>query len=279
MLNKNLKLIAAITGVRFFGPDGDTLPASGGQDTLQGGGGNQNQGKTYTEAELQAQVNRINAEEKRKWQQKLNDLDTKHKQLQNDASLTSQQKEKLNEEIETLRQSMQTREQQQASELDTLKKRYESDTKKHQDEAGNWKSLFQSHKISVDIASAFSAEAFNVTQIDALLRPLSITEQEIGPDGKPTGNWVTFINWTTTDKEGKPVKLKLSPEDVKKAMKDKPDQYGNLFKNTSQSGLDSTNGSGGNGSGSGPTRIPDVENMTPEEYKKNREAIRRAMTV
>ncbi len=84
---------------------------------------------------------------------------------------------------------------------------------------------------------------------------------------------MTKVNVTGKDKEGNPVKLKLSPKDAVKAMTEMPEEYGNLFENPSRGGL----GQGGNQTPGSNGRIPNLNEMSVEDYKKWRANIRQEM--
>lgn len=198
-------------------------------------------------------------------QKMLNDLEA----LRQSANLTEQDKNNLTTRIEELQASLQTKEQQAQSEMQKLQKKYELDTTKFREEGDRWKARYEEKLKSVDIAvAAEEHKAYSAEQIDAILRPMTQVVDEMDEQNKPTGNFVTKVNFLGEDKEGKPVKLVLSPKAAVKAMSEMA-KYANLFHNPSNGGIGAQPSSGGNGS-----RLPNIDNMTPEQYRANRAAIR-----
>jgi hypothetical protein len=110
-------------------------------------------------------------------------------------------------------------------------------------------------------------DAFDPDQIKAILRPKTKKVERLDEQNKPTGEYMAQVDWVTVDKEGKEVRLKLSVKDTIKSMKENPAKYGNLWKTKAQGGL------GDNTDPSMPPTNIDIENMSPEEYLKNREKV------
>jgi hypothetical protein len=83
------------------------------------------------------------------------------------------------------------------------------------------------------------------------------------------GELTPMVNFNDIDeKTGLPVQTLCTPADAVKRMQQLPKIYGNLFRSNVVSGV-------GAGQGSGITQNAyDYENITSEQYRKNRQAIK-----
>ncbi len=223
----------------------------------------------------QQKVNALLADERRKQEQANRTLVSELEQLKQSTGMTEQEKANLQARIEELQATYTTKEQQQQTEYQKLDEKYKKDTTKLQESLkGTTQQLHNKYK-QVDLTEAANHyKAISAKQVVTMLWEHAVVEEALDENGKPTGELVTRINFTGKDKEGNPVKLKLSPRDAVKAMTEMPDEYGNLFENTSRGGL----GQGGNQANAGGNgRIPNLENMTVEDYRKHRPQIRQEM--
>lgn len=271
--NQNSKVISKAVQ-RFF--EGDPVPEPA------GGTGNPNPTPTPTPTPTPAPgpgfvaqevVTRLvkQAEDKAKAEKTkyVSELET----LRQSSSLTEQEKANLTARIEEMQATLQTKEQQAQTELQRLQKKYDSDVATRDKERQLWQQRYENKLKSVDFRDAAQQhEAFDGEQIEAILSPMTQVVEEIGEDGKPTGELISKVDFMGEDKEGKPVKLKLSVSGAVKAMTEMP-KYANLFKNKVVGGL---GGQGGNGA-VGQTRMPNLDKMSPQQYKANREQIRSRM--
>lgn len=222
----------------------------------------------------QDEVNRFLADERRKFQSKIQGFED----LQTKLNLTEQQKTEFEQQLETMRGELQTKEEQQTQALTKLQKKYDTDIAAGKNETATWRQRFETKLKDVEIlASAAKFNAFNPTQIQAILGPQTTVTEELGGDGRPTGNFVARVKFKGRDKDKKEIELTLSVEDAVKAMTEMPDVYGNLFKSASAGGTGSQPTGGGNTGGSGDGDIPDIASMKPQDYAKYREKIRAQM--
>lgn len=214
---------------------------------------------------LQSELNRVNASEKRKNQELAEQLEN----LRQTAQLTEQEKEELTQRIESLKSTYQT-------DSEQAKNKYDSDLKKLNTQIANlqkseikWKTDYENEVSRNQIKEASEEyKAHRATQIEAILLPLIKYEEALDANGKPTGKTIPMVNFPAKDKEGNPVELKLSIKDSVKKMTEMVDDYGNLFQNQSNSGLNaSNNGNLGNG------RLGNLDDMTPQDYAKKRAEI------
>jgi hypothetical protein len=222
--------------------------------------------KPWTQSEFQGELNRINADEKRKWKEANRKTIDELENLKNRASTSEEDKTRLQTQIDQLNSDMQTKEEQQKTALTKLQDKYDGDTKKYLSERDTWKGRFESEKFQNEIAQACRVkdrEAFDPGQISALLSPNKKFVEEIGADGKPTGQILTKITFRKPDKDGKDVVLDLSVEETVKTMFEMPDKYGNLFKATVKSGF-------GENNSNQRMNGKKVEDMSNDEYEKSR---------
>lgn len=224
--------------------------------------------KTFT----QEDVNRAVADERRKVQTANQKTIDELTALRDSANVTAQQKEQLQQQIETLTAQFQTKEQQQQTELGKLQKKYDTDTEGLKKTSAEWQQRYELFAIDVAITNAaVEFEAFSPEQIKAVLAPMTKMKPKLDEGGKPTNEFEPRVKFMGRDKDQKEVELDLSPREAVKAMTEIPEKFGNLFKNKAIGGLGGNNTNtqqGGNG------RLPDIGAMTPQEYLKRRGEVR-----
>lgn len=217
--------------------DDPTLAGGGGNDTIQGGGGND------TPKYNDKQVNDMIAKEKVKYTKTIQDQVKQLQQLQESQNLTAQEKDNLQSQINDLNNSLLTKDQQLAQEKERLTKDYDKKLHEVTEDRTRWKSNFENMLTDNSLmGAALSNGAVRESQVVAILRPLSRVADELGPDGKPTGKHVVKVKLPDKDDKGKPVVLDLSPEEAVKRMKERVDEFGNLFKSTIEGGFGGNNG-------------------------------------
>lgn len=220
----------------------------------------------------QDQVNAILAREKRAWEQKTQLMIQQLEQLKQAKGLTEQEKQDLQTRIEELQASFQTKEQQQQTELAKLQKKYDKDISEANKTGETWRNNHDNLLKKVDIGRAASKfKAINSSQIEAILLPITKVTEKLDDEGKPSGEWVTKVNFPGKDKEGKAVQLTLSVEEAVKMMTEMPEEYGNLFQNQANGGV-GVNPSSGQSKGI----LGNIQTMTVEEYKAARPQLQKA---
>lgn len=213
----------------------------------------------------QAYVNSLIAEEKRKNQQKTNELITQLETQRNLASTSAAERAQLEERIEGLRSEHSTKEELHKKDTDKKLKDTETKAKQAESDAVTWRSRYERKQMHVDLSGAAVAHnAFNANQVVTILAPNTRVVEEVGEDGKPTGEFITKVKIVSKDKDGKPIVLDLVPNDAVKQMTEMA-EYGNLFLSSATGGL---------GSGTLPNKHagtkPNVKDMSTEEYIANR---------
>lgn len=218
--------------------------------------------KTYTEQQFNELLNRKVAEDRRKTEERTKQLVQELNTLRESTNLTQQQKEDLQRRTEELESTYRTAEEQKKMEIGRLEEKFNTETTKLKKDRDTWETRHNDLLTSVDInRAAQKYGAFDPDQIEAILRPWTkVTETN--------GVYTPKVKFPALDREGKPVVLDLTIAEAVKAMVEWPDKYGNLFKSTANKGL----GSGTNGSSNGNIRL-DLESMSPQQYKENREKV------
>lgn len=239
------------------GDTGDTGQADGSESASDGD-------RSFT----QADVNRFLADDRRKHEARYKKLEqTMQNQLKN-AQLNAGERQKLQQELDDLQASFRTREQQAEYERKKAQQQYESQLKETQERAQRWETLFRSEKIDRSLLDAAGSDAFNPTLIVDLLRPVTDLKEETNEDGEPTGKLVPMVNFNDIDeKTGEPIKTLRTPTEAVKRMKELPQVYGGLFKSNVVSGV----GAGSAEGTVGKTGKVDVTKLSPEQYRKLRE--------
>lgn len=238
---------------------------SGGAGGTGGGSGNQPVVSPPPKTFLQADVDRILAEDRRKHQLKQATLATELEQLRSKASLTEEEKTALSTRIEELQNQSLTKEQQLTRDLE----KSQGDLKTTQESLGKerdtWKDRYAGLLVEQHIThAAVTHKAYNNEQVLDLLRPKSKVAPVMGADGKSTDKFQVVIKFDDVDvKTKEPVTLELSPADAIKRMTELPERYGNLFQSGVQPGVGKTRAGGTTGE-------PDVSKMTPSEYREYR---------
>jgi hypothetical protein len=230
------------------------------QGNQPGNAAPQSDDKTFTQDDL----NRILAEDKRKHQEKLKQVESNYQELLKSQSLTKEERDKLKSQLDDLQKSQLTKEQQLERERKESEEKYRNELKSQMERANHWEGLFKKETISRSLQdAATSAEAFNPNQIVGLLQPFTeLKEVE--------GNLAPMVDFPDIDeKTGKEIRTLRTPLDAVKRMKELPKMYGNLFKSNVVSGVGA-----GNAPGTGELDAIDYSNMTPEQYRKHRQAIK-----
>lgn len=208
----------------------------------------------------QEEVNSIVAKEKKGFTEKL-------EQMGQNFKMTEEQRKQLEAQVEDIKTSSLTEKERLAQELEKTKKKLATTAEESEKNTSVWKNRFESSTIKTALSTASQLhEAFNPTQIEAILAPSSRSAEILGDDGKPTGKFVVKTKITTKGADGKTVELEVEPNEAVKILKEQP-EYANLFKGTQVPGI------GGN---NGATRRPgplDLKDMSHTDYLKNRQKI------
>lgn len=213
----------------------------------------------------QSQVNKIMAEERRKQEVQSKKQIAQLEELKKTSGLTQKQRDELQARIEELNTSMLTKEEQAKRDKERLSKEYTEKLKSTESERDEWKLRYTRERIAREISDAAkSNDGYNDQQFVRHLAADTVLAEVLDDDGKATGNYITQVAFSDTDKDGKPITLKLSVTEAVKRMKELP-EFHNFFKSTTTGGI---GGSRNTGSG---RKEKSIKDMTPEEYRKHRE--------
>lgn len=232
-------------------PSGNQAPPARQQESAKGEGGE----RRFTQEE----VNRILADDKRKHQERMGQLEVQLQTLSTDKNLSEEQRKSLNEQLEDLRKSYRTKEQEAEHQKKQIETKLQGELEGIKKRADHWEKLYRDETVMRSLQDAASmSEAFNPTQIVSLLKPFTQLKESEG------GGLVPMIDFPDIDeKTGEEIRTLRTPADAVQRMKALPKFYGNLFKSNVVSGV-------GGGQGSAIPDKVDVTALTPEQYRKIR---------
>lgn len=256
----------------FEGEGGGDEGDSGGDGGSSGGGGQSGGGGGGGTTFTQEQVNSMIAKERRTIEEtaKKQNADTlsQLEMLQTKANLSDEEKGELEGQIAELKKKVFTAEELSAQEKKKLQGEYDTQLKEVTGQRDYWQGQFTEATISRSITDeAVKADAFNPSQINAILRPQTRLVEVKDEEGNVKG-FTPTVTMKSKDKEGKPIELELTVDKAVAQMKEDQNFF-NLFKGKSLDGLGSGNGGGGGGS------VNPAE-MTMEQYKAHREKEKKA---
>lgn len=231
----------------------------------ESGGGNEETPPMFT----QEQVNEFMAKDRRKnelkFKQQYEKLEASMKQQIQRAGSDSEERDRLQQELEDLQATFRTKEQQAEWEKKQAEKKHQTDLDSERKLREKWEKLYKQEKIDRSLLDAASSQdAFNPTLIVDLLRPVSeLKADNVEGQEKLT----TMINFSDIDeKTGAPIRTLRTPEDAVKRMKELPQLYGGLFRANVVAGV----GAGSAEATPGAHGKIDLSTLTPEQYRKLR---------
>ena len=218
--------------------------------------------KTFT----QDQVNKFVSERNKALKVQFEQMEENYETLLKQQNLTNEQRDKLEADRDRLRVEMMTKEQRLEAEKKKAEEKFQTELSAAQGEANKYKELFESSTISREITdAAVKHDAFNPQHFIAHLAPKSKMVEEMDSEGKPTGNLVPRVEWTTMDKDTGATQVTLkTPEEAVELMKENVVDFGCLFKANVAAGI---------GQGTAPGQASsagaiDHKRISTEEYMK-----------
>lgn len=219
-------------------------------------------GKPFTQQDVDAIAGKVRAETTKKVQA----VEAQLRQLQDSVNLTTQERDALKTQADELVSTY-------TSEAEMLKRQqkkaeddYKKDLDKYKNEAAVNKTRFETSTIRRELSdAAVTHKAVQPAQVVALLQSNSRLVEVVGEDGKATGDFVTKVKITTTDKDGKAATLDLPVTEALKVFADDPSNA-NLFSTSAKSG------SGGQHTPAKGGTV-DFSNMSVEQYRKYKEGL------
>jgi hypothetical protein len=219
----------------------------------------------------QDDVNKFLADDRRKHQEKYKKLESSYQEMLADKTLASEQRQRLEGELQDLQKTFRTKEQQAEYERKQERERFKQEVTGYKESAIKWERMYKDSVIQRSLQdSAIAAEAFNPTQIVGLLRPMTEMRPATDADGNELEDqMVPKVDFPDIDeKTGERIVTLRTPQEAVQRMKELPEYYGNLFRANVVSGIGSGAATGGVTSGEGG-RI-DVTKLTPDQYRKMR---------
>lgn len=224
-------------------------------------------GKVFT----QADVDRIMAEHRKGLQTQNQELAAQLEEFRNKANLSETQKAELDAKITNLQTQHLTEAQKLTQQVEAEKKRLKEVEETSKKEVQTWQNNFNELLVTNSILSgAQKHEAAFADQMLDMLKPKAKVVPATDADGNVLpGKYVAKMAVTIEDPKTKaPVVVDLPIEEAIGVMRKDP-KHGNLFLTGGKPGLGGTGGTGGTGS-AGPLNL---KNMSPEEYRAQRERL------
>ena len=219
----------------------------------------------------QDDMNRFLADDRRKHGEKYKKLEGAYEDMISDKNLASEERSKLQGELEDLRKTFRTKKSNEEYERKQERERFTQELTGYKESAIKWEHMYKDSAIQRSLQdSAIAAEAFNPAQIVGLLRPMTEMRPAVDTDGNELdGHMAPKVDFPDINAETGQAEITLrTPQEAVQRMKELPEQWGNLFRANVVSGIGSGAATGGVTSGEGG-RI-DVTKLSPEQYRKLR---------
>lgn len=220
--------------------------------------------RTYTQAELTTLIEQERQRHAEQTKQTIKSLE----EAKRNASLTQKDKEDLAKRIADLNSTLLTKEELAKKEKEKIEIQFKTEKELLAQDRDSWKSRFVNSQITSSIVAAANEEdGFNPQVFLALLGGKSELIELNDTEGKPSGNFTVKVKLDTVDESGAAKTLTLTPREAIKSLKERPEEYGNLFKSNVNGGL-------GGGPSAGSLTTASIKDMSPEQYRKHRSKIR-----
>jgi len=187
----------------------------------------------------QEKVNSLLADDKRKHQEAHRSTLEELQAIQAKANLSKEERDELERRISETQSLLRTKEETSAQEREKLVKKHNAERESLSLERDSWKKRYTESTIKNTILSAAAGstpKVINPEQILIILQPKTRLVEELGEDGKPTGEFIPKVSFVDKDKNKKTIVLDLSPEDAVKRMSEMEEHF-NLFSADGQQGF------------------------------------------
>ena len=199
----------------------------------------------------QDQVNAIVAADRRKLADKYQELEGMYKNALEDKNLTSEARAQLEAKLEDVQKTFLTKEETLIAEKKKLEESLSKEASQWKETAVRWENQFKQTLMDRTLQdAAVQHEAYNPSQMIALLRPMTKVAEKLDEQGKGTGTYEVVVDLADINSEtGAQQVTRRAPEDAVKRMKELKDLYGNLFKTNVVSGIGAGTAQGGASNG------------------------------
>jgi hypothetical protein len=251
--------------------DGEVEGGSGGEGA--GGEGAGGTGKEPPKTFTQDEVNAFLAQERRKNDVKVKELEKKTATALENQNLSQEERKQLEANLEEIKSLSRTEKQQLLHEKKQVEETLTAKLKETEEKVSKTWSMFETSTIERSLLdAAVTNEAYSSQQLVALLRGRSKMVEKKDDKGKPVGDFSVMVELDDRDATtGEPIVTTRTPDAAVKRMKELPELYGNLFKNGVVSGLGGSSVTGGVTPGAnGLLSREQVKALTPAQYDKIR---------
>jgi len=221
----------------------------------------------------QDQLNKILAEDRRKEEAKRAKVGETAKQMEArlkkaiaDNKNSEELRAALANDLEDLRASQRSAEEQRAFTAKKAKEAHESEVQRLADEAKQWESLYKRETIERTLTDAAVVhDAYSPNQLVSLLRDKTEMKEEKDSEGNPTGRLVPLTALEVKGEDGSVLTTWKPPTEVVELMKNDPtDENKNLFRNAVIAGI----GGGTAASGVKDARTVDGKKISMDDFAK-----------
>ena len=225
---------------------------------------------TFTK-DQQDYINAQLAEERRRGQQKNDQLITQLETQKQRADTTEAERASIESRIDQLRGEYATKEELHKKTMEAQLKSEKDARNKAEADAKDWKSRFEINMLDVDlVGAAVEHKAYNAHTVKAILQPVSRIADQLDENGQPTGKYTTRVKMSQKTKEGKLQTLDMSPSEAVKFLSEQQ-EHANLFISTASGGLGGNNMGRGGGTSNGKEGPP-KDTAEYQEWRKKEKA-------
>lgn len=229
--------------------------------------------KTFTQSAVnkivEERLNRDRKNRENEHKQQYAQLETRVESLLENESVVGEERVKLNVQLEDVRKQLRNKDQQAAHEMGIKQKEFDALLDEKTKAAVVWEDRFRESSISRSLQdAAASNDAYNASQVVALLRPMTKLAEVVNEvSNEPTGDYKTVVDFPDVNDKGESVMTQGTPDAIVKRMKTLG-EYANLFKSNVVAGVGANSATGGLTPGAGG-RV-DVSKLSTAQYAKLR---------
>ena len=225
-------------------------------------------GATFTQAEVNKIIENRLARDQASRQALASELTALRAMI----DISGEEQQNFDAKLVALRQESMTKEELAKEQQQALRAAHKKEAEDLIKDRDGWRNRYNTTLCQREISDACSIEgqvAFNPAQVSAILGADTVVEEVLDEAGKGTNTFSPVVTYTSIDKEGKPVVLKLSVADAVKRMST-DSRYLNLFRGEGRGGLgDMVRHTGPAGA---PVTAGAVAKESTEEYIRQRKA-------
>ena len=211
-----------------------------------GGGGDQNFTQEQVNSMMKKEREKIEVKFKAQTQKQLEEIN----KLRQDKDLTESQRKKLDDRASTLSAELMTEKERAEADKKAAETKHAAELETATEQGTKWQGLYETQMKETDILVAADKHgAYNVTQLLALVAPLTHVVPVKDDKGEETGKFVTVVKTAMKDKDGKFVEKTTTPDEYIDYLKGQK-EFQNLFVSQRPGGTGHRPGSGSGGAGS-----------------------------